>query len=186
MIAIAIKKSIGILTNMDTHAKLAKKAAEEFIKNRKTISAPENLPQEFYSRRAGVFVTIRKEGELRGCIGTYLPAKENIAREIIDNAITACSRDNRFLPIIKEELPELDYEVSILSEPKPVKDIKARDPKKYGIIVRCDDGRCGLLLPDLDGVDTTDRQIFIACQKGGINPLTDAMELYFFTVEKHV
>lgn len=170
---------------MNEYVKLTKDAVEGYIKSRKTVNIPENLPPEFYSRRAGVFVTIRKGRELRGCIGTFLPTKENIAKEIIENAIAACSRDNRFFPIVKEELPVLDYEVSILSEPELVKDIKAHNPKKHGIIVRCADGRCGLLLPDLDGVDSTEKQIYIACQKGGINPEADDMRLYEFTVEKH-
>lgn len=171
---------------MDKYVELAKKAAEEYIKNKKIIKIPRDLPEEFYFPRGGVFVTIHKGKELRGCIGTFLPVKENIVQEIIDNAIAACSQDNRFLPITKEELPELNYEVSILSEPKPVKDIKAHNPKKCGIIVRCGDGRCGLLLPDLGGVDTADQQIFIACQKGGIDPQSGNYELYEFTVEKHI
>lgn len=171
---------------MDKYVELTKKAVEEYIENKKIIPVPEDLPQEFYSRRAGVFVTIHKGKELRGCIGTFLPIKENIAREIVSNAVAACSKDYRFSPITSEELPELSYEVSILSKPCPVSDIKKHDPKKYGIIVKCADGRCGLLLPDLEGVDTIEQQIFIACQKGRIDPLADAMEFYFFTVEKHI
>jgi AmmeMemoRadiSam system protein A len=171
--------------NMDEYVNLAKQAIEEFIKNKKVISVPENLPSEFYSRRAGVFVTIRNGKDLRGCIGTFLPTKENIAKELIDNAISACSADFRFNPIIKEELLELSYEVSILSNPEPVKDIKYLHPKKDGVIVKCADGRCGLLLPDIEGVDSTEQQILIACQKGGIEPMTDKFSLYSFTVEKH-
>ncbi|MCX6765937.1 MAG: AmmeMemoRadiSam system protein A [Candidatus Moranbacteria bacterium] len=170
---------------MNKYIELAKQAIEEYVKSGKVILVPTGLPQEFHSRQAGVFVTIRKGRELRGCIGTYLSTKENIAKEIIDNAISACSRDNRFYPIGKEELPGLNYEVSILSKPSPVKNIKTLDAGKNGIIVKCDDGRCGLLLPDLPGVDTVDQQIFIACQKGGINPAADGYELYSFTVEKH-
>jgi len=141
---------------------------------------------DFFPRHAGVFVTIRKKKELRGCIGTYLPTKKNIAEEIITNAIAACAQDNRFYPVAEDELQDLSYEVSILGEPKVIKDIKQHDPKKYGLIVRSADGRCGLLLPDLDGVDSAREQISIACQKGGIDPATDAVELYFFTVEKHI
>ncbi len=183
---------------MDKFAELAKNIVEEFIKNRKIISIPADLPTEFYSRRAGVFVTIykmekvrglsrnRAECELRGCIGTFLPTKKNIAEEIISNAIAACSKDYRFNPITTEELPKLNYEVSILSEPKLLKNLKSHNPKKHGIITRCADGRCGLLLPDLKGVDTTEQQIFISCQKGGIDVKSDNYELYEFTVEKHL
>lgn len=171
---------------MDKYIELVKKTIEEYINNRKIIEAPDDLSEEFYFRKAGVFVTIFKNGDLRGCVGTYLPTKENIAKEIIDNAIAACSRDNRFLSIAKKELPELKYEVSILSLPKLIRNIKNHDPKKHGIIVRCADGRCGLLLPDLEGINTIDEQFGIACQKGGIDFNADNSMLYFFTIEKYI
>ncbi len=171
---------------MDEYTKLAKEAVENYIKNKEIIKVPENLPSQFYNMKKGVFVTIHKDQELRGCIGTYLPTQENLAAEIISNAVAAASRDYRFLPISVKELPKLSYEVSILSEPVKIKNIKNHNSKKHGIIVRCADGRCGLLLPDLEGVDTTEQQIFISCQKGGINPETDNYELYEFTVEKHI
>ena len=170
---------------MDSYVEIAKKAIENYVKDKKIILIPENLPKEFFSRRAGVFVTIHKHKELRGCIGTFLPTRKNLAEEIVSNAIAACSQDYRFLPITPEELPELSYEVSILSEPKLVKNINNHNPKKQGLIVRCADGRCGLLLPDLEGIDATEQQIFICCQKGGIDPERDNYELYEFTIEKH-
>lgn len=170
---------------MDKYIELARKTIEEYVKTGKIIKIPEGLPEEFYCRKSGVFVTIFKGGELRGCVGTYLPVQENIAKEIIDNAISACSRDYRFLPIEKSDLPDLKYEVSILSKPEIIKDIGNHNPKKHGLIVRCADGRCGLLLPDLDKIDTFDCQSLIACQKGGINLEKDGPKLYFFTVEKH-
>lgn len=182
---------------MDEYVKLAKETIEEYVRNKKIIEAPANLPAEFYSQRAGVFVTIYKMEEirglprshakrvLRGCIGTYLPTKNNIAEEIVSNAIAACSRDHRFAPVAEEELSKLSFEVSILDEPELLKDLKNHDPKRHGIIVKCADGRCGLLLPDLEGVDTTEQQIEISCQKGGINPRCDHFELYQFTVDKH-
>lgn len=190
---------------MDFYVKIAKQTIENYIKNKKIIKAPEILPEEFYpvrnnskgikypagisngvySRQAGVFVTIHRGKELRGCIGTYLPTKNNIAEEIVSNAVVACSRDYRFAPVAEEELSKLSFEVSILSEPELIKDLKNHDPKKHGIIVKCADGRCGLLLPDLEGVETTDQQIETSCQKGGINPEADNFELYEFTVEKH-
>lgn len=170
---------------MDEYVKLAKTSAEEYIKKGGMIDVPQDLPDEFYSRRAGVFVTIRKNKELRGCIGTYLPTKKNIAQEVIYNTISACCRDPRFPPVSESELNKLNYEVSILSEPRLVKDINKLDPKKNGIIVKCSDGRCGLLLPDLDGIDSIEQQILIASQKGDINPQIDGVQLYSFTVEKH-
>lgn len=170
---------------MDKYVELARKSIEEYIKNGKIIKVPENLPQEFYSRKSGVFVTVFKGGELRGCVGTYLPAQENIAKEIIDNAVSACSRDYRFSPIVESDLRRLKCEVSLLSKPEIITDIENHNPKKHGLIVRCSDGRCGLLLPDLDKIDNIDQQFGIACRKGGINLKKDGPALYFFTVEKH-
>jgi AmmeMemoRadiSam system protein A len=171
---------------MDKFVELAKKTVEEYTKNKKNIRVPGNLPQDFFDLRAGVFVTIRKSKELRGCVGTYFPNRKNIAEEIISNAIAACAQDNRFFPVAEDELPDLSYEVSILSEPKTLKNAAGHDPKKHGVIVRCTDGRCGLLLPDLDGIDSAQEQLSIACQKGRIDPKKDVVEIYFFTVEKHI
>ena len=170
---------------MDPYVLLAQKTIEVYIKNREVIAVPQNLPAEFYKRRTGVFVTIYNKKDLRGCIGTFRPTKENIALEIIDNAISACSRDYRFMPITEKELPRLTYEVNILSEPRPVKDLKKHNPKIHGIIVSASDGRRGLLLPDLETIDTTEQQITIANQKGGIDPFKNKIQLDEFTVEKH-
>lgn len=180
---------------------LAKEAVENFVKNGDIISSPKNLAEEFLNRRTGTFVTIEKNGQLRGCIGTYLPTKENIAEEIISNAIAAATEDYRFGPIQKEELSDLSYIVYILSEPELVKDINELDPKKFGIIVKTAPitylnntdvvfnghlpHKSGLLLPDLEGVNTVEEQISIACQKGGIYPETERIILYKFSVEKY-
>ncbi len=193
---------------MDKYINLAKQAVENYIKEEKTINPPTNLPKEMLEKKAGVFVSIYKREKtqkkirndaeelrglpcsepkvlLRGCIGTFLPTCDNIAQEIIQNAISSASRDNRFSSIEKEELGQLSYSVDVLSEPKLVTDIKNLDAKKDGIIVKCRDGRCGLLLPDLDGIDTVSQQILIACQKAGINPTVDSFNLYKFNVERH-
>lgn len=170
---------------MNQYTKLAKDAVEAYIGSKKVIKVPEDLPAEFYNRRAGVFVTIFNKKELRGCIGTFVATKKNIAEEIIDNAISACSKDFRFSRITPEELPDLSYEVSILSEPKIVGDVKKLDAKKYGVIVATADGRRGLLLPDLEGVNDVEHQIAIASEKGGIDIEKDNFEIHSFTVEKY-
>jgi len=178
---------------------LAKQTVETFIKEGKIISPPDDLSKEFLERKAGTFVTIEKNGNLRGCIGTYLPICTNIAEEVIHNAIAAATEDYRFGPVENEELPYLSYTVYILNEPELVKDIKELDPKKYGIIVKTVpisssgdvvfDGhfvaKTGLLLPDLEGIDTIEQQISIACQKGGIDPAREKILIYKFTVEKY-
>jgi len=173
---------------------LAKQAAETYIENKKTIPAPEGFPKEFLQKRAGIFVTIEKRGRLRGCIGTYLPVRDNIAEEIIHNAISAATEDWRFGPIKKTELPHLSYTVYILNKPERVADISELDPKKFGIIVKSGPSsteasagkeKSGLLLPDLEGVNTVMEQISICCQKGGIYLKEENIEIYKFTVEKY-
>ena len=186
---------------MNPYILLAKQAVENYVKEEKIISVPDNLPKEFYKKRSGTFVTIEKNGQLRGCIGTYLPTRKNIAEDVIYNAIAAATEDYRFGPIQKEELAELSYTVYILSEPELVKNLKELDPKKYGIIVKTVPitqpngtdvmfnghlpSKTGLLLPDLEGVNTIEKQIYITCQKGGINPTKEKLIIYRFTVKKY-
>ncbi len=172
------------------HTELARQAVETYIKTGKIIPVPTNMPKEFYTAKAGVFVTIFKKDKLggerlRGCIGTYLPTQKNLAREIISNAVSAASKDYRFGVIAKEELPDLEYEVSILNPLEQIKNLKELDPKKYGVLVKSIDGRSGLLLPDIKGIKTPAQQIAVACQKGEINPELDNIIIYRFTVEKY-
>ena len=181
---------------------LAKIAVENYIEKEEIVLPPEDLPEEFLTRKAGTFVTIKKpEDYLRGCIGTYLPTQENIAKEVIRNAIVAATEDYRFGPVQEEELSSLSYVVYILEEPELIKDPKNLNPKKYGIIVRTVpttslngkdilfNGRSplksGLLLPGLEDIDTPKKQITIACQKGGIDPEKEKVLVYRFNVEKY-
>ena len=160
---------------------LAKKTVESYI-NEGKISEPSELTPGM-REQAGVFVSIKKLGELRGCIGTYLPTKDNVAEEIVSNAVSSATKDPRFDPVSAAELPYLTYSVDILTKPELVKDINQLDPKKYGIIVECG-GRKGLLLPDLEGVDTVEMQIDICCQKGGISP-AEPIKIYRFEVKRY-
>ncbi|KUK13637.1 MAG: AmmeMemoRadiSam system protein A [Synergistetes bacterium] len=165
--------------------KLARKAVETFVKEGKIISPPspsEMIPE--MKERAGVFVSIKKRGKLRGCIGTYLPTRKNVAEEVIRNAIAACSEDPRFEPVREDELPYLEYSVDVLTEPEPVYDLRELDPKVYGVIVEASDGRKGLLLPDLEGVDTVEEQIDIASRKAGILP-GEPINIYRFRVRRY-
>lgn len=176
---------------MDLYIFLAKEAVENYVKNEKIVSLPDGLPEEFLKRRAGVFVTVEKKFEnkriLRGCIGTYLPTKENIAQEIIDNAVAAAAEDYRFGPIQENELAYLSYTVYILNGLELVKNRETLNPKKYGIIVKTAQSplKSGLLLPDLKNIDTVEKQIAIACQKAGIDPTKEKIIIYKFTAEKH-
>jgi AmmeMemoRadiSam system protein A len=133
--------------------------------------------------RAGVFVSIHKLGELRGCIGTIEPVRSNVAEEVILNAISSAIRDPRFLPITPDELKDLDYSVDVLTTPQPVKSQDQLDPRRYGVIVEAG-WRKGLLLPNLEGVDTVEEQIDICRQKGGIAP-NEPVKLYRFEVKRY-
>jgi len=133
--------------------------------------------------RAGVFASIHKFDELRGCIGTFEPQRKNIAEEIIANAISSATRDPRFPPIAPSELKDLEYSVDVLTTPVPVESKDQLDPRKYGVIVECG-MRKGLLLPDLEGVDTVDYQIDICRQKAGIAP-DEPVKLYRFEVKRY-
>jgi len=162
--------------------KLAKDTVEIYVREGRIIPPPEKLTSEM-SEKAGAFVSIKKRGELRGCIGTFLPTTKNVACEIIQNAISAATQDPRFSPVNPSELGELDYSVDVLSEPEKVNVPQDLDPRKYGVIVRSGNRR-GLLLPDLEGVDTAEEQIRIARLKAGILPGED-VELYRFEVKRY-
>jgi AmmeMemoRadiSam system protein A len=160
---------------------LAKKTVETFVREGKTIKAEELTPE--MKERAGVFVSIHKLGELRGCIGTFEPQRANVAEEVIANAISSATRDPRFFPITSDELKDLEYSIDVLTKPEPVKSQEQLDPKRYGVIVERG-WRKGLLLPDLEGVDTADYQIDICRQKAGIMP-DEPVKLYRFEVKRY-
>ena len=162
--------------------KLAKKTIEEYVLNGKVIEPPENPVPEMV-KKAGVFVSLKMKGELRGCIGTFQPTTESVAAEIIQNAISAATQDPRFMAVNSSELKDLDYSVDLLSEPEKVNSRNELDPKKFGVIVKCGE-RKGLLLPDLEGVNTVDEQISIASTKAGIY-MEENIELYRFEVKRY-
>jgi hypothetical protein len=170
-----------ILKGMSPLAQLAKETVETYVKEGKIIQPKELTPE--MKEAAGVFVSIHKLGGLRGCIGTFEPQQENVAEETITNAISSATGDPRFLPIAPHELKDLDYSVDVLTSPVPVDDKGKLDPKKYGVIVESG-WRRGLLLPDLEGVDTVDQQIDICRQKAGIAP-HEPIKLYCFQVKRY-
>jgi AmmeMemoRadiSam system protein A len=162
---------------------LAKLSLNSFFKLGCAIDPPENIPAEFLNKRAGAFVCLKKDGDLRGCIGTIQPTYANLAEEIMANAIQAAVADPRFDSVIAAELPHLTYSVDVLGEPEPIDTKELLDPKVYGVIVRSG-FKTGLLLPNLDGVDTIDDQIGIAKRKAGIGRFED-VELYRFKVIRY-
>ena len=161
--------------------RLAKETIESYVRDR-TIPRPKELTPEMVER-AGVFVSLKVGGMLRGCIGTYEPTKANVAEEVVENAISSATRDPRFPPVSAGELADLDYSVDVLTAPEPVESEAELDPKRYGLIVERG-GRKGLLLPDLEGVDSVARQIEICRSKAGIMP-HQPVQLYRFEVKRY-
>lgn len=162
---------------------LARATIDEYVTTGKTPRIPKDFPEEYKHRKAGVFVSLHEGGELRGCIGTIEPRHHSIAEEVIANAVSAATADPRFPAVSPDELDYLEYSVDVLSEPERVDSLIELDPKHYGVIVSHGWKR-GLLLPDLEGVDTVMDQIAIAKQKAGIGPSENA-KLERFEVIRH-
>ena len=163
---------------------LAKETIENYLTTGKVIDA-DKAQDDLKQKQAGCFVSLhlKDTNELRGCIGTILPTCKNLAAEIVNNAISAC-RDSRFLPVSKDEFANLDISVDVLSEPESISSINLLDPKKYGVIVKTKNGRTGLLLPDLEGIDDAAYQVAIARQKASIDP-EEPVFLFRFTVDRY-
>src|SRR3989339_50503 len=165
------------------YCKLAFETIKTYLETGKIIDLPKEVPVELKTKKAGAFVSIHlKNGDLRGCIGTFLPTRKCLGEEIIRNAISAATEDPRFMPVTESELDDLDISVDVLSKPEKCK-IVDLDPKKYGVIVTCGSRR-GLLLPDLEGVDTVKEQLKIACSKAGIDYANERFEVSRFTVAR--
>lgn len=150
------------------YVRLARESLEYYIRNNEIMAVPEGLPDEMIERKAGVFVSLKKDGELRGCIGTIGPVQDNIAEEIINNAVSAGVNDPRFYPVEEDELEEIIYSVDVLGETEPVESKDDLDPSIYGVYVR-HGRRSGLLLPNLEGIDNVDEQVGVALKKAGIS-----------------
>ena len=167
----------------DAYVRLARKTIENYIRTGSIISLPEKLPKEMYAHRAGVFVSIKQEGRLRGCIGTLQASQPSIAEEILHNAISAAVNDPRFSPIDPEELDRLTISVDVLGETEKIESQSQLDVKRYGVVVTSAHKR-GLLLPNLEGVDTAADQIAIAKRKAGIGE-EEEFHLERFEVVRH-
>ena len=163
--------------------RIAKASLSYLMEHGKVLPAfNEPVPAEL-KKPAGVFVSLKKQGQLRGCIGTILPTQPDAATEIIRNAVSAATADPRFPRVQPQELAELEISVDILTPPEPIESLSELDPRRYGVIVRRG-SRSGLLLPDLDGVDTVAEQVDIACRKAGIHP-AEPLEMYRFEVIRY-
>ena len=163
---------------------LARASVEHFVQTGTPMDLPAGVPDDLMNRRAGVFVSLHERGELRGCIGTIGPTQADLAHEIIRNGVLAASEDPRFPPVARDELDYLEYSVDVLDEPEPVGGLDELDVREYGVIVT-KGWRRGLLLPNLDGVDTVEQQVAIAKRKAGIGCDENGVGLERFRVQRH-
>ncbi len=169
--------------NEDAYVHLARLSLEAYVTTGKYLKLPEDLLEEMKTKKAGVFVSLKKHGSLRGCIGTISPVTASIAKEIIRNAVSAAVEDPRFPPVTEDELEELVYSVDVLGEPEPIDSMNELDVVRYGVIVSAGRKR-GLLLPNLEGVDTVEKQVEIARKKAGIYD-NEEFTLERFEVVRH-
>jgi len=169
--------------NEDAYVKLARFSLETRVREGQKAAMPKELPPALTETRAGAFVSLKKDGQLRGCIGTISPTAPSLALEIMQNAVSAALHDPRFDPVAESELDDLVYSVDVLGEAEPVASAEQLDPKRYGVIVESG-GRRGLLLPDLEGVNTAEEQIAIARRKAGIGK-AEPVRLSRFEVVRH-
>ena len=167
----------------DPYIALAKTSFKIYLETGKMMKVPENLPSDMLTRRAGTFVSLHKFGQLRGCIGTISPVQSSIAEEIIHNAVSAGTEDPRFPAVRISELKDLVVSVDVLSPPEPIQSMNELDVRRYGVIV-ASGYRRGLLLPNLEGVDTVEEQVNIARRKAGIQK-GEPVQLERFEVVRH-
>lgn len=177
------ERKINQINHSDDYVKIARLAIEHYLKDAKSPNIPEELPDEMINQKAGVFVSLKKDGQLRGCIGTFLPTKESIAEEIMNNAVEAAMHDPRFDEVEAKELIEIDISVDILERPEYAT-IEDLDPLQYGVIVT-QGVKKGLLLPNLEGITTVEEQLRIACNKASINP-NKPFTIERFKVTRHI
>ena len=167
----------------DPYVRLARESLTTYIsKGREIIELPKYVTEEMKKIKRGVFVSLKKQGDLRGCIGTIFPVTNSLAEEIVRNAISAGTEDPRFYEVEEEELSDIIFSVDVLTEPE-FTTVEGLDPKEYGVIVRSS-GKTGLLLPDLEGVNTVEQQLSIVLEKAGITP-EEVYSIQRFKVLRH-
>jgi len=163
--------------------KLAIRSVEHFIETGKPLSCPDYLPDSL-KQRAGTFVSIKKQGSLRGCIGSMQPKYKNLAEEVIQNAIRSASEDPRFDPIQKKELPSLTFSVDVLKPLEKIENLQEHNVKQFGLVVR-GEGKQGILLPDLEIIKSADQQFNVCLKKGGFKN-HDNFEIFRFEVQRFI
>ena len=167
----------------DVYVRLARQAIETYIATKRVMKLSETFDPNITKRKAGVFVTIRRDGELRGCIGTIKAKKKCVGEEIIANAIAAACKDERFEPLQPDQLDNLIISVDVIQNLIPILGVADLDSQLYGVMVEWQDHHA-VLLPNLPGIDTPEQQISVAKRKAGIDE-DEEITLYRFEVKRH-
>ena len=171
---------------MDTHpyVKLATQAVHHFLSKGKPLPCPSPVPKSMIGQ-SGAFISIKKKinHELRGCIGTISPNQDNLAKEIIQNAVNAATRDPRFKAVTIEELDQLRFSVDVLTPLVPVDSLEQLNPRQYGLSIKYKECQ-GILLPNLEGIDNVQNQIDICLKKGNISKKVP-YQMYRFEVKRY-
>jgi AmmeMemoRadiSam system protein A len=147
---------------------LARKSVEHAVEQGEEYEPAANVSEALNQER-GAFVTLRKAGALRGCIG-YTSAVQPLYRTVRDTAMLAALRDSRFLPVTTSELPQLKYEISVLSPLRRVLDLQQIKVGQHGLLMK-NGAHEGLLLPQVPVEEKWDRQTFLeeTCVKAGMS-----------------
>ncbi len=161
---------------------LATNSIRHYLVSGFPLLCPEPLGDEFKQRK-GVFVSLKRNGQLRGCIGSLRPQHENLADEIIHNALKAATQDPRFDSISLQELPEIAVSIDVLSPLEKIDDPALLDCREYGLSVHHQDKQ-GVLLPNLDGIDTVQDQLRVCLKKAGIDAAAP-YEMHRFQVQRY-
>jgi MEMO1 family protein len=175
------------MTESHPLVELARRTIELYVRERKQLDLPTELTAEM-QQPAGAFVSIHRHGQLRGCVGTIYATCSTVAEEVIQNAISAATRDYRFSPVRRDELQDLEIKVDVLHEPELVSSQEELDPKRYGLIVQSlkDPRKRGLLLPDLEGIDTVEQQVYYTKHhKALIADPNEPVQMYRFEVVRY-
>jgi AmmeMemoRadiSam system protein A len=174
------------MTESHPLVKLARETIELYVREGRRLDVPPDLPADM-RRAAGAFVSLHRRGELRGCIGTIHPTCGSVAEEVIQNAISSATCDPRFPAVDSGELADLEVKVDVLCEPEPIASTDQLDPKRYGLIVQSQTSpwKRGLLLPDLEGIDTVEKQVYwTRYHKAGISDPKEPVQMFRFEVQR--
>ena len=171
---------------------IARQTLTDYFKTGKKLTVTEkNIINNELKLKAAAFVTLTKNGQLRGCVGSLL-AKKKLYEDVINNALLAGFGDSRFAPLKEDELKDVKIEISILSKPEPyiydsLDDLKTKIiPLKHGVIIQKDYFQATFLPQVWEDLPVLEDFMQALCQKAGLEKNiweTGGAEIFYYTVE---